>query len=708
MYKSSTKGRSFVATFGGPFGTILFFLIIVLVFFIVFLLIQKAIKQAVLEKNDFYRFNRLLRTYMYTTRATKNFTAQQVQIYMDQFEFNNILLPLGDKQANKTWDTDSEVFGELCVTMQNMLSFVVDRTSNYYKNELLWQQILFSIRTISNKLPQKPTDYKVPWGTNWYQFSITYPIYLVSAAFSYADMYNRNEPFLTRHLASYIQNYFADPPKNTMGMYSMGWLRDGPNVCGMSVPLIGGRLYSNRFNSEVTSQQYVRNFLKTDWVYSGNGTYYDDSFLFHVSRNDGYTTSFYYETVLVYNFYRMNTRIWKTLDRKFALTEHPIFPYHHAPWFSRTGNQNGFGPGRQLAKFGLGIRGFEKAICLRTKEVSLQFNGQQSPIAAYESDRVNKAWAQAWVFMRRPITRDTNGPLYEQLVPYYDGVHSYGLKQIDWPSLTTTTTTFVPNNVTSSIVCFGDVAAGLYNKFQITMADQFKFDIEELTLVTLNGLHCFYKYKPNPSTASLSPYTIACRLGKLEKTQTNITGVAAGTAKRFDNFLACFVYLDDIDAANSANVIKMGQVTNPQDQTQLDAMYIQPRLQATVECGFTNMFYPYNDADEDDTENVPVRHNELVTAPTISQIESSRFLLQTATEMPGLLMLHDLQKNTCVISYAYNTELPRSLEIKKSVLDKYMSAYTPTDSVFVESKRLYTVNTYEKQFQIVLKNVVRI
>lgn len=696
MFKSQTLGRRLYSAIGGRVGLIFIIVIVIILTITIIIYFRRKIIEQRRMNDDFYRYNKLIDEYCLALRQQSNFTEEDVKLYMDQYQFNQTMIPLGASEGRE-WFKDTEIFGDLCNILRNMMTYASDPDSKYYKNKDLWKIILSSFRFFNPNVPNYVTDYQVPFGTNWYQFSITYPIYLVATAFSYLKVFGREDPFLVRHLSSYINNYFKDPPRPDQGMISIGWLRDGSNVAGMSVPLIGGRLYSRRFTPNTTSQQYIRNFFAAEYSYSGNGMYYDNSFIFHESRNDGYTTSFYNEFLLVYNFYRLNTRFFKILHHNFSILEHPTIPYHHCPWFTRTGSCKGFQPVRKFARYGLDIRGYERGVCVRTKEISLFYNGQNPGLACYESDRVNKEWGQCWVFMRHALTKEHPGRLYPTLVPYYGGVHSYGLKQIDWASQLQTTNTYNATNVTCSLCCFQDRAAGMYQKFSITMDSIYKFDVEEINIATPTGFHVYYHCQPDMVLASSNPYTIACHLGKLDPVQENrLKGIASKHAYAFDNFIGTFIYLDEIDDQEDTNVIKTGTIKNPGSGDMLDTLVIQPYIRQTIKAGFSNNYY---------TPGTKTLYNNMLELPTIWKLEIEGFTLERLETENALLLLHDNVKKECMISYAFGAVLPKQIEIKKSLLDERFESYKVTDGIYMAGREAYVVNTFEKQFQMHIKDI---
>ncbi|WBR61449.1 envelope component protein [Drosophila suzukii associated hytrosavirus 1] len=696
MFKTQTRSRKIYAALGGRMGLIAIIVVAIIVISLIVMYVRKKIRESIEDDDDFLRYQRLIKPYLKIKRENLHFTEESVKFEMDRFDFSHILLPLGDSSQNLTWDTDGEIFLDLCNRLMGLVSYGSDRNSKYYADENLWKIVLYSIKKISEKLPDIPRAYTVPWGTNWYQFSITYPTFLVSAAFSYYETFGKEDAFMTRHLASYINNYYKES-NIVNGIYSMGWLRYESNVIGMSVPIIGGRLYANRFDPNANSQKYARDYMSANYVYQDNGFYYDNTYVTHVSRNDGYTTSFYNEFVFIFKFYRMDTKFFKILHKNFSITEHPDFPLHHGPWFSRTSSMRGFAPGRKFARYGVDIRGYARGVCVRTKNISLHYCGQMLPLAAYESDRINKEWAQCWVFMRRPITKTSADRLYTSLVPYYDGVHSYGKKQINWPSVTSTTTVWPPESALCSLAYIQDKAAGMYNKYKIRMADQYNFDIEEINLATPTGFHVYYQCKVDISIANANPYTIACRLGKLDEEPRELRGVGDKNAYAFDDFIGTFLYFDETDSTNTKAVIFLDKVLDPATNTELDALYVQPTPRQVFKFGFSNNFYEYGSK---------VRNNNLNTEPTMNAISTEEFKVEKLDTEDAILFLHDYNAKMSVVTYAYNYVLPRGIKIKKSVLDEKFKKYDVVNGIFNSSTNEYSVNTYEKQFQMVLRNVV--
>lgn len=141
-------------------------------------------------------------------REDYNFTEEHVQLELDRFEFSNILLPADEPSINLTWNTDSYVFKELCNKLMILVSFGSDATSRYYKNELLWRQIMFAVHTIDDELSDLYEKFTTSFGENWYLFSVIYPRFLATIAFSYAETFNVENDVVTQYLLSYTANFY--------------------------------------------------------------------------------------------------------------------------------------------------------------------------------------------------------------------------------------------------------------------------------------------------------------------------------------------------------------------------------------------------------------------------------------------------------------------------------------------------------------------
>lgn len=695
MYKNRSILHKTYAVIGGFFGIMVILIIVCIIVGIYLYRLQQQKRTQELLSDDFTRFKTIIGKYIVTIRKKRRFSPDQVKWAIAAFQYNENLL--GISRDGKTWFQDHDTFGELCLTLQNLLSYTMDSTSKYYKDANIWKIIKYSITAISERIPYPANLFKTPWGTNWYQFSITWPIFLVAATYGHLELFDESEPRFERTLSAYISAYFKEPDDPTGGLKSMGWSRYGPNVVGMSMAVVGGQLYARTFNPKSNSQLYVQTFLKAVPVQRGDGFYKDGSFLFHVSRNDGYTTSFYHEILSMAEFYEfyvpgIYNNIYNVLAKKFKITEHPTIPYHHTPWFTRTGSKEST-VGRQHGAYGLDIRGYERGIAYKSRDFILCFNGQKDDIAAYESDRTNQEWAQIWMMMRKPVFADDAPNWNAKLVPYLDGVHSYGLKRIDWPSGTSTTQTYNCTIAECGLCYYQNEAAAMFNDYTINLGNTANFIIKELCLITTRGIHLFYTcVADQDNVAEQGNYTIACHLGKLrENNQNTPIGVGSTYAKCWDKNITTFIYLKERTDAHE--VVRQRRVKNPDGSNMLTALYLQPRSER-FKVGFSNM---YSRKDN--------HINELVLEPNSEAINGLDFRCERDPKYKDYIFLHRYEDKSCMVSYQYQGALPTSIAIPKTMLDDKFISYKVVDAI-LNSEKKYILETDGKQFQMMLKNVV--
>lgn len=641
------------------------------------------------KKSAFSDKQSLFETLIYEYALNRTISdPSRVQFYMNSFTFDSVMLTaeqLNLSDDRKIWYADSETFGSFVNTLNALMAATIDPTSRFYKSESIWKMLRHAIREIEAKLPSVPENYKFPWGVNWYQFSVSYPLFLVSTTYMHRRLFRRDDEFMTRHLSSYIANYFKDPP-TSKGIISMGWLRNGPNAILMAVPYIGGHLFLNDWNEHSTGMEYIRSYVTLKFVTTKDGFYPDGSFVFHTElRAFGYITSAYQDFVLVSKFLGITNSL-KAVHLALAKSEHPTIPRHFGPWFNRTARQ--YSSFSRLGKLGFFVYDHMRGISAKTADWIISFNGQQPDICFYESDASNYSWAQYWTMARRFMYKDTPENIYKQLLPYYPGIWSYGRQAIDIKSQTTTTETYLPAEASCIICKMGDEAIGMYNKYIVDMAGNY-FDVTELTLVTRIGVHCYYNIKPNISLAASNTLTLGVQVDELSP-EGRLAGEGAEFGKRFAKTCS-FVYpgvlgktlTDEIDDPMDAN-------------KKLTVLYIEPRLDSGgSECGFSNVHSESG-------------HNELIVPPQIDRIETAQFTL-IFSDVKSVLILQNKITKTAVVSTDMGPIYRTDLSIEKSVLDDtFNRGYKPADKSMVligNNYKLSVTNGAKYQATIINANL---
>lgn len=663
----------------GPYGVVFLFLLLVVL--VAFFLIKRHNKKILLDTNN--KFRKLI--YTYTHDYNKSTSDNMIDFYIKSFTFdtemwNANVLDNSYSVDNMSWYSDSEVFGSLIKTLHNMLSSTLRKQSRHYRSETVWKIIDHAIRECSRKLPSEPRNFSFPWGENWYQFSITYPLFLVSASYIREAEYNKIDLFSSRHLTSYISNYFKPSPK---GIFSMGYLRDGANAIMMAVPYIGGNLLMNTYSEKDRSLEYVRKYCRLDPVKEGEGLFSDGSYITHTSlRGFGYLTSALEDFRLVSKFFGNENTI-TLINRSLEKTEHPNIPLHFGPWFTRTGKLESFA-NHKKGRLGFCVLDHMRGVSVKTDNWIIAFNGQNPALCYYEADQANYAWAQYWFGARRFLYADTEGSIHQKLLPYYSGVMSYNNRLLEIRSPTTTTTTFLPGRA-MCVICQLPGCVAMFNKYFIKYSD-FVFDVEEINIITSNGGHFYYQIVPDLKTHAANPMHIGVNFGQIEA-----AGAVPGIGKSFtfkDN--VCFVYAKE-------NEIKQSEIKHPQKQnTKLQCLQIAPTLvnsSRNLTCGFSIM---HNSKDS----------NEVVSTPSINKIQTPDYAVYRDQRYPHLLFLHDIKKQICAVSEDMGTTVRSSISIPIEALQTVLNedSYTIPQAITMNNK--YTKNiTPGHKYQIVVENI---
>lgn len=693
MYTHQSKFRQIRYNFNGK--RILIVLVVVIVLCLPFIVYYMWLRK---KRDQFKNKRALFESLIYEyTLEKKKIGFEKIPVYIDSFHMTNELWnpsDLGLDENRRVWTSDAETFGKVINTVHGLMSWTVAPNSPLYKDAKIWEIILHTIRVVAIKVPTEPSRTTFLWGGNWYQFSITYPLFLVSATYMYKRLFKRNDEMMTRHLSTYIAKYFIDP-KLPNGMESMGWFRDGPNAVMMAVPYTGGHLFMKDWSPNTTSMRYVKKYVSLELVTSGNGFYADDTFVFHSRREAdgtmvglralGYLTSSYADFVLMSRFFGIPNVI-QAIHSILSKTEHPTIPLHFGPWFNRGNNQHS-----TLSRFGkLGSFVFDHArsVVFKTPNSTIGFNGQHPELCYYESDNSNYHWGQYWAFSRRFMYENTDQYIYRELVPYYPGVWSYGRVAVDMKSENSTTNTHAPEKADCIIVHEPNQAIGMYNKYNINMKGV-RFDVTELTMVTDVAVHCFYEITPDASLIGDNAITLAVQVGKLDITNPQLYGTGNEKGRRFKE-AASFVYPGQ---RGQVYTVKLQNPASSDEKNKLDAMYIEPHVKGTkATCGFSTVHTESNS-------------NELLQEPTIHRIETQDFILISPKDHPESLILWNKTTKTAAISCNMGLKYNTSLRVKKSIPDTvFESGYTSVGGVILDKNICFQINNGNK-FQAMFENV---
>lgn len=129
----------------------MFILIDVYLFIALLLIIVLLIVLLILKKcNNNITLYAFTEYFMYTLREAHVFKESDVASYLSKFERNRNIFNLNFD--NLTWENDVDIFLQSCLISIYILSYVADETSIYYKDEAIWNALLFVHRLFHIKI----------------------------------------------------------------------------------------------------------------------------------------------------------------------------------------------------------------------------------------------------------------------------------------------------------------------------------------------------------------------------------------------------------------------------------------------------------------------------------------------------------------------------------------------------------------------------
>lgn len=548
------------------------------------------------------------------------------------FKYDNTLLPAS---GDKSWNDDSEAFGEVILKMQNIAILTSIKTSSYYKNEEFWNKMVpFFIKTVD--VPTAPVDFNTPWGSNWYQFSITYPRFLTILAYLYRRLFGKPNDDLELTLANYIASYFSVPRNGSPGIESMGWHRDGPNAVMMAVPYVGGKLLMKTLDNDDPIIRYVKEYLNLDFVSSGEGLYPDYSFIFHTSlRAYGYVYSADEDFIILNRFFRRST---KRLYDIYNILEHPTIPLHFSAFFTRTASCKS----AKRGKLGFYVLNTARIVVAKTPNWYLSFNGQINNLCYYEADKSENLWVQIWLTGRIFLYQNSDTRWYKELVTYYPGVISYKNSLEVFLSETKTTHTFLPSRAKSIICKFGDSAIAMRNSY-IVAKNGYDLTVDEMILITEKGYHVHYKIIPDWDRHTQEPIVLSLNLGREGE-------------KKFSPSDKFFKYVNNTTFIYGAATPIISYIKHPVSSDILTSLQVNPKKEFNhLEASFSTI---HTDV------------NEIVGEPTNNLIATHNFVMHYDESEPDYLWLYNVSTKTVAVgkfteTYRKDISIPASMITSK-------------------------------------------
>lgn len=631
------------------FTAILLIIIVLLLSILAYYYIQK--------QNNFLSMTQRFSEYIYEYALDRSgISDAEVSSIISTFQFDSVMVPLsktdatGTQVSNYDWNTNSEAFLDLIMIVQRIVVRSCQPDSIHYKNEVIWKMARHFISQVQARLPTKPKHHTFPWGENWYQFSISYPLFLVIVAYMQVRLFKTEvDKGIYRTLSLYIQNYFETPKDDRSGIISIGWTRDGPNAIMMAVPYIGGHLLLKDFDKKNNITKYINRYISLDFVTSGEGLYGDYGFVFHtVLRAYGYIYSSYHDIVLVSKF--LEKTDYLKLTHVFERFEHPTIKRHFSAWFTRTDSVMSSATG---GKLGFYVIDSICAVIAKTEDWMVEFNGQRETLCYYEADQNNYTWGQIWIGARVFFTENSDRKWYRDLVTYYPGVISFDNRVVEFKSLTSTTQTFMPSKGISLIVSMEDAVA-IRNEYSIVYSS-YTLDVIELTLLTKEGIHSYYEITPEIATHTAAPLTVSLNLGTFEAGKK-----AGGSLGEYYSFVDSHTYVYAESPDNTKADIIVVPLKHPDTGFGMSCLQIRPKLYSVR--GAMRASFGYSTVRGSSVNSVAVQ-------PSINFIRADGYTLHCDPKYPNFLWLY--HGDEVVVTRQMNQKLyESSISISSTMLSQ--------------------------------------
>lgn len=425
-----------------------------------------------------------------------NSSLETVDIYFNTYTFTDELYP-----SLKWFDKDGDFQDTLEITMKIVYSATVNPTEKE-KNMKKWKIAETLINTICKKFIFPLRPYTFPWGTNWYSFSIILTRIITFCTFLYRDQFKKPNKTIEYWLKNAVPQILKSPRS------SLGWTRDGANSVMMCVPFVGAKIISGKPYENHPDYKYVINYIKIQYVTSGEGFYHDGGYITHSNcRAYGYVYNAAVDFTLLAEMHDITTT--KAAIKKIKLIlDHSSIRYHNCSLYSRspTMRMNVFSPEGSL---GFDIIPSMSILSIKQEKSFLQFWGQKKQYCFYEADQSNNKISQYWVMARQYLYEENDVTLYTENITRYPGIISINNQPVIIPSTTDTTQTFLPTEAFSIICKVNDECVAIFNSYDI---EQFGFKVEEITLVQKEGYTTNY-FITKHTTTDKEPLYISVNYG---------------------------------------------------------------------------------------------------------------------------------------------------------------------------------------------------
>lgn len=421
------------------------------------------------------------------------------------------------------WDTDSSNLGAISDALKHALQYTYHNPNA--TNSKLVRLIAddFMIR-FYEKLKASSittsTGPKIPWGTNWYEMSVSATTMLAY----YLLLPNCSLPDLAKEIIFMI---IPNPKK------SLGYTRDGAN----SVYFAGPYLLAHNVDGTVeeamsiSEYKYVKDYISLPIQRSQgvDGFHLDKTFLFH----GGLPAYSYLSTLdsdLSSYFYKLDRTIKSSPATKWQAVKDIIrHPSITVAVMGATGRVNNLSMASNItSQYGIQVMPMQRFIRYFTKDHQFSMRGQEPWLGFYESDHTNDSNAMYWTQYRNVHTAKSKTQTQFPDMGFICSKNETQLIRI--PSTTTTTEVFKPADATSYVLAYKRYGI-LYQRYKIT-----QFGAQEVTeLVIIDStknaitVDVIIKNSENQDTV----YYGCDTKQSIDTCRDNVTALPVGSAKHY-------------------------------------------------------------------------------------------------------------------------------------------------------------------------------
>lgn len=379
---------------------------------------------------------------------------------------NYTLLPATTTGVFSTWDTNTTVLGDMTAALVQAAWFAVHNPDHADRPRAVSVVEDFITRfhaKISTLLPLAPNVF--PWGTNWYQFSVSVP-YLIAYYLLVRRKYMDN---VARLKAIDVINIIITNPSS-----SIGWTRTGANSIYMAGPWILAHYFMGDSSEAVESDSYKtvtkEAGLPIRSTPSEDGLHMDLSYMYHSGA-----VLFGYLNTITGNLTRYlfpfdpegfpnNPTV--TWTKILSIISHPTLTTGAVGLLGR--ERSLVSPLSANARNGVEVMPLIGFIRVNGSDYRFSMRTQKTNIAFYEADQTVNDYAAYWVQWRAITRPNSSFSSTATLQPGFIVLEGNEDSLMQIPSTTTTTQVLFPARGKSYVFADDRTFGVAYNEYQIT------------------------------------------------------------------------------------------------------------------------------------------------------------------------------------------------------------------------------------------------